>query len=94
MCEVLPDRPCIWVKVYERAKAANRVDELATYIPPRNRALQGTSSYINYFLDRDSRPGHSEPLIQITAAPPPAAVQKPEQAGAAEKSSAGFHLVK
>jgi methylenetetrahydrofolate reductase (NADPH) len=73
-CEVVPEKPCIWVGVYERAKAANRVDELKTYIPARNRALQGTSSYINYFLDRDSRPEHPEPLIQIastTAAPKP-----------------------
>ena len=55
-CEVV-DRPCIWVGVYERAKAAGRVEALAEYIPPPDRALQGTSSWINYFLERDSRPG-------------------------------------
>jgi methylenetetrahydrofolate reductase (NADPH) len=65
-CEVLPDKPCVWVAVYERARAANRIGDLKVYIPPRNRALQGTSSYINYFLDRDSRPEHPQPLIQIT----------------------------
>jgi len=64
-CEVIPEQACIWVEVYQRAKSAERVDELKTYIPPRNRALQGTSSYINYFLDRDSRPGHAQPLITI-----------------------------
>ena len=69
MCEVLPDQPCIWVKVYERARAANRIDDLKVYIPPRNRALQGTSSYINYLLQRDSRPGNTQPLLTITAAP-------------------------
>ncbi|MBV9504389.1 MAG: methylenetetrahydrofolate reductase C-terminal domain-containing protein [Acidobacteriia bacterium] len=74
MCEVLPDRPCIWVQVYERAKAANRIGDLSEYIPPRNRALKGTSSYLNYLLKRDSRPGNTEPLINITAAPHPAAV--------------------
>ena len=58
MCEVLPDKPCIWVKVYETAQSANRIEELRAYIPPRNRALQGTSSFINLFLERDSRPGH------------------------------------
>lgn len=68
MCEVLPDQACIWVKVYERAAAANRLDELKTYIPPRNRALQGSSSYINYLLKKDSRPGNTEPLIQIIPA--------------------------
>jgi hypothetical protein len=65
---VLPERACVWVKVYDRAQAAQRTEELKIYIPPRKRSLQGTSSYINYFLDRDSRPGNTEPLIQITAA--------------------------
>jgi len=69
-CEVTPEKPCIWVAVYDRAKAANRVDELKTYIPPRNRALQGTSSYINYLLDKDSRPEHPQPLFTISNAAP------------------------
>ena len=55
-CEVV-DKPCIWSAVYERAKAAGRVGELARYIPPPDRALTGSSSWINYFLDRDRRPG-------------------------------------
>jgi methylenetetrahydrofolate reductase (NADPH) len=54
-CEVV-DRPCIWVAVYERAKAADRVRELTVFIPPPDRSLQGTSSWMNYFLERDSRP--------------------------------------
>ena len=70
-CEVLPDRACIWVQVYERAQAADRVGDLKTYIPPRNRAIQGTSSYLNYLLKKDSRPGNTEPLINIRPAPPP-----------------------
>jgi methylenetetrahydrofolate reductase (NADPH) len=65
-CEVV-DKTCIWVAVYDRAKAAGRVGELRTYIPPRNLALQGTSSWINYFLERDSRPGRAAPLVQLTA---------------------------
>jgi len=65
-CEVTPEKPCIWVAVYDRAKAADRVEELKTFIPARNRALQGTSSYINYLLDRDSRPEHPQPLISIS----------------------------
>jgi methylenetetrahydrofolate reductase (NADPH) len=67
-CEVTPEKPCIWVAVYDRAKAADRVEELKTYIPARNRELQGTSSYINYLLDRDSRPEHPQPLITISNA--------------------------
>jgi methylenetetrahydrofolate reductase (NADPH) len=54
-CEVV-DKACIWVSVYDRAKAEGRVGELNTHIPPPNRALEGTSSWINYFLNRDSRP--------------------------------------
>jgi methylenetetrahydrofolate reductase (NADPH) len=76
-CEVLPDRACVWVKVYDRAQAAHRVDELKVYIPPRKRSLQGTSSYINYFLDRDSRPGNTEPLLTISPAPRPQTVAPP-----------------
>jgi methylenetetrahydrofolate reductase (NADPH) len=64
-CEVYPDRACVWVKVYERAQAANRVEDLKVYIPQRDRSLEGTSSYINYYLGRDSRPEHPQPLITI-----------------------------
>ncbi len=67
-CEVV-DKPCIWVGVYERAAAAHRVDELSTYIPPPDRALTGTSSWINYFLGRDNRPGHEHALVSIHPAP-------------------------
>jgi Methylene-tetrahydrofolate reductase C terminal len=56
-CEVV-DKPCIWIAVYERAKSSGRMSDLQTYIPPRNLALQGTSSWINYFLNRDNRPGN------------------------------------
>ncbi len=54
-CEVV-DQPCVWVGVYGRAKAAGRVDALKVYVPPPDRSLSGTSSWINYFLGRDSRP--------------------------------------
>ncbi|HXJ78210.1 MAG TPA: methylenetetrahydrofolate reductase C-terminal domain-containing protein [Candidatus Methylomirabilis sp.] len=54
-CEVV-DQPCIWVDVYQRAKAADRITDLKVYVPPPDRSLRGTSSWINYFLERDSRP--------------------------------------
>ena len=54
-CEVV-DGPCIWVDVYQRAKALHRVGDLTRFIPAPDRSLRGTSSWINYFLDRDSRP--------------------------------------
>ena len=68
MCEVTPEQPCIWVSVYQRAKARGRIEELRTYLPPRRRELANTSSYINFYLGRDSRPENKQPLIQITGA--------------------------
>jgi methylenetetrahydrofolate reductase (NADPH) len=55
-CEVI-DQPCIWVSVMERAEATDRLSDLKTYIPPPDRTLQGTSSWLNFYLQRDSRPG-------------------------------------
>jgi len=55
-CEVVPDKPCIWVAVYDRARGSGRLDDLRIYVPPPDRRLRDTSSWINYFLDRDSRP--------------------------------------
>ncbi len=74
-CEVV-DKPCIWVEVYERAKSARRMEELRLYIPPRNAKLQGTSSWINYFLNRDNRPGMQDPHYQIAAIPAVAPIAK------------------
>ena len=42
------------VRARRRPRAASRV--LRVYIPPPDRSLRGTSSWINYFLDRDRRP--------------------------------------
>lgn len=60
-CEVV-DKPCIWMSVYERAQSARRLDDLKIYIPPPDRTLKGTSSWINFFLQRDSRPGNAMPV--------------------------------
>ena len=54
-CEVV-DKPCIWVGVYERARDDDSIEGLKVYVPPPDRSLRGTSSWINYFLNRDSRP--------------------------------------
>lgn len=54
-CEV-EDKPCIWTAVYRRAKAAGRLADLRVFIPAPDRRLQGTSSWINFFLERDVRP--------------------------------------
>ncbi|MEI9811142.1 MAG: methylenetetrahydrofolate reductase C-terminal domain-containing protein [Acidobacteriota bacterium] len=70
MCEVTPEQPCIWVSVYERAKAHGTIDHLKTFIPARRRDLSNTSSYINFYLDRDNRPENAKPLVQISGGEP------------------------
>jgi methylenetetrahydrofolate reductase (NADPH) len=71
MCEVTPEQPCVWVSVYERAKARGSLDELKTFIPARTRELANTSSYINFYLGRDNRPENAQPLVQISKLPKP-----------------------
>jgi methylenetetrahydrofolate reductase (NADPH) len=72
-CEVV-DQQCIWVSVYQRADAAGRVAELKTFIPPPDRKLLNTASWVNYFLNRDSRPGHPKPVDASTAPLVPARI--------------------
>lgn len=69
-CEVV-EQECIWVQVYQRAEAAQRTADLYTFIPAPDRTLFGTSSWINFYVDRDSRPGRPKPLDQTTAPPDP-----------------------
>jgi methylenetetrahydrofolate reductase (NADPH) len=84
-CEVV-DQPCVWVAVYERAKAAGRLDDLRGYIPPPNRALTGTSSWINYFLGRDSRPGNLPPPSVAAGSGPHDGTRKAENLEATAES--------
>ena len=72
-CEVV-DKPCIWVEVYERAKTAERIGDLRGYIPPRNPSLQGTSSWVNYFLNRDNRPERKVQLFRAEEILPAAGI--------------------
>jgi len=72
-CEV-DEKPCIWASVYERAKAANEVEGLSVYVPPPDRSLKGTSSWVNYFLNRDVRPGASPSLTLLSGTKPAAVI--------------------
>jgi methylenetetrahydrofolate reductase (NADPH) len=62
-CEV-EDKQCVWVAAYERARDNDRLEELKTFVPAPDRSLTGTSSWINYFLERDRRP---RPPIKASA---------------------------
>jgi methylenetetrahydrofolate reductase (NADPH) len=53
-CEVYPERPCVWVRVYDRLAAAGRIHEMSgTFVAPRNWELNATSSWLNFHLRRD-----------------------------------------
>jgi len=54
-CEVFPGkRKCIYVRAYNRLKSYREEESLKEgYTPPRNWALDQTSSWANYFLGRD-----------------------------------------
>ena len=58
-CEVYPDeQECIYVRAYRRLKADGGLEKAEaqlrdTYIPPPDWDLEGTSSWLNYFLGRD-----------------------------------------
>ncbi|MCE5252321.1 methylenetetrahydrofolate reductase C-terminal domain-containing protein [bacterium] len=53
-CEVYPDRPCVWNRVYTRAKAYNELEGLrTTIIGPRDWKLQKTSGWVNFHLNYD-----------------------------------------
>jgi methylenetetrahydrofolate reductase (NADH) len=67
-CEVI-DQECIWVKVMERAVASNTIDQLKVFVPPPDRRLTGTASWVNFYLGRDSRPGRPKDLWKTGAGP-------------------------
>ncbi|MGW8161874.1 MAG: methylenetetrahydrofolate reductase C-terminal domain-containing protein [Desulfobulbales bacterium] len=54
-CEVFPDRYCFWVRVYNRADSSSTTQQLGItpFLPPKNWALDQTSSWINYFSGKD-----------------------------------------
>jgi len=57
-CEVEGAGRCVWVTVYERLKAnEERPGFPAPPVPPKDRSLEGTCSWINFCLGRDHRKG-------------------------------------
>lgn len=53
-CEVEKDQYCVWVRAYYRMKKHNESEKLTVdFVPPRLWELKGTSSWINFHLDRD-----------------------------------------
>jgi methylenetetrahydrofolate reductase (NADPH) len=65
-CEVNSAGTCLWVKVYDRLKSrVERPEFTSPPIPPKDRGLEGTCSWINFCLGRDHRRlpgGRANPL--------------------------------
>jgi len=54
MCEVHPDRKCVWFRAYERWAAVNRLEEMISgCVPPRMWELDRTPSWLNFHLKKD-----------------------------------------
>ncbi|HDO30920.1 MAG TPA: hypothetical protein ENG79_07685, partial [Desulfobacteraceae bacterium] len=56
-CEVYPDRACFWVRVYDRLDPGSGPEQLGAEpsLPPKDWALDQTSSWINHFTGRDHK---------------------------------------
>ena len=67
-CEVFPGKKkCIYVRAYRRLRAYGEEESLKEgYIPPRDWAINGSSSWANYFLGRD----HHGATDGVPCAPP------------------------
>lgn len=52
-CEVLPDRTCVWLKAYERARRAPWGRHIQRLHPAVDWELQGSSSWLNFLSGKD-----------------------------------------
>jgi methylenetetrahydrofolate reductase (NADPH) len=60
-CEVFPERDCVWFRAYRRWAFAETPQEIAAgCIPPRMWELDGTSSWLNFHLQRDHQGAAAE----------------------------------
>lgn len=56
-CEVLPDRPCVWVEAWERSKRMPVCgSEIHTVLPPLDQSHSGNSAWIHHFSRTDEGP--------------------------------------
>lgn len=52
-CEGNANKDCIWLRSYTRLAPVNALDSIKKSIPPINHSLSKTSSWGNYFLEKD-----------------------------------------
>jgi hypothetical protein len=68
-CEVFPERKCVWFRAWERWADAGHPEEMVTdCIPPRLWELDGTSSWMNFHLQRDHQSASGDILQACRAA--------------------------
>jgi methylenetetrahydrofolate reductase (NADPH) len=61
MCEVNPDRRCLWFRAHNRLASQGKVAELCRgCVPPRLWELNNTSSWLNFHLRRDHQSNGGE----------------------------------
>ena len=61
MCEVHPDRPCVWFRAHTRLASRGNVSEMCQgCVPPRMWELNRTSSWLNFYLGRDHQSNGGE----------------------------------
>jgi methylenetetrahydrofolate reductase (NADPH) len=68
-CEVFPERKCVWFRAWERWADAGHPEEMVTdCIPPRLWELDGTSSWMNFHIQRDHQSASGDILQACRAA--------------------------
>lgn len=63
MCEVHPDRNCVWFRAYKRLASVGMAREMLALqgcVPPRMWELDRTPSWLNFHLGRDHQSSHVE----------------------------------
>jgi methylenetetrahydrofolate reductase (NADPH) len=61
MCEVFPDRPCVWERAYRRWACIEETAKMADgCVPPRMWELDRTPSWLNFYLRRDHHGASTE----------------------------------
>lgn len=67
-CEVFPDKPCVWFRVYQRLNHAGQRDHMVREcVPPRMWELDRTSSWLNFHMHRDHQSASSQIALRCKA---------------------------
>ena len=67
-CEVFPERPCVWYRVYQRLNYANQTEQMVQdCVPPRMWELNKTSSWLNFHMRRDHQGASTDIAMRCRA---------------------------